>query len=102
MLRRGGTMPEPPPLGPDEERVILSPGGPAPGPRLYTPTTGVQDREAFRAMLTRLDIDSHLTQDNSGQPTVALDRTGMEQLATWFADHGDTVQADAIQRALDA
>jgi hypothetical protein len=68
------------------------------GPKLYTPATGVQDREAFRAMLARLDIDSHITADG----TIALDRAGMEQLAAWFADHGDTAQADAIQRALNA
>lgn len=72
------------------------------GPKLYTPATGVQDREAFRAMLANLGIDSRLTTDSSGEQTVALDRAGMEQLATWFADHGDTEQAAAIQRALDA
>lgn len=66
--------------------------------RLYTPVEGVQDREAFRAMLARLNIDSHITADG----TIALDRAGMERLAAWFADHGDTTQADAIQRALDA
>lgn len=72
------------------------------GPKLYTPATGIQDREEFRALLARLGIDSCITADSDGQPTVALDRAGMEQLSTWFADHGDTAQADAIQRALDA
>lgn len=71
------------------------------GPKLYTPAVGVQDREAFRAMLARMGIDAHVTTDD-GQPTIALDRSGMEQLAAWFADHGDTAQADAIQRALNA
>ncbi|OXS35398.1 hypothetical protein [Streptomyces sp. XY006] len=71
-------------------------------PKLYTPATGVQDRESFRAMLARLDIDSRLTTDSSGEQTVALDRAGMEQLAAWFADQGDAAQADAIRRALDA
>jgi hypothetical protein len=69
--------------------------------RLYTPATGVQDREAFRAMLARLGIDSHVTTDGDGT-AVALDRYGMEQLRQWFAEHGDAAQADAIQRALDA
>jgi hypothetical protein len=68
---------------------------------LYTVADGVQDREAFRAMLARLGIDSHVVEDD-GHPTVALDRAGMERLRAWFADHGDTAQADAIQRALDA
>jgi len=66
--------------------------------RLYTPVEGMQDREAFRALLARLGIDTHVTAD----ATIALDRAGMEQLAAWFADHGDTAQADAIQRALGA
>jgi hypothetical protein len=65
--------------------------------RLYTPAEGVQDREAFRALLASLDIDSRITADGA----IGLDRSGMEQLATWFADHGDTAQADAIRRALD-
>lgn len=47
------------------------------GPKLYTPTVGVQDREAFRAMLARMGIDAHVTTDD-GQPTIALDRSGME------------------------
>ena len=72
------------------------------GPRLYTVADGVQDREAFRAMLARIDIDSHAVTDDTGHPTIALDAAGMERLRTWFADHGDTSQADAIQRALDA
>lgn len=63
----------------------------------YTPAEGVQDREAFRTMLARLDIDSHITVNG----TIAIDQAGMEQLAAWFAEHGDTAQADAIQRALD-
>ncbi|MFG2269121.1 hypothetical protein ACGFNY_05025 [Streptomyces chartreusis] len=71
-------------------------------PRLYSPTTGVQDREAFRTLLARLGIDSSITTDANGEQTVALDRAGMEQLAAWFAGQGDTAQADAIQRALDA
>jgi hypothetical protein len=66
--------------------------------RLYAPVEGVQDREAFRAMLASLDIDSHITAEG----TIALDRAGMEQLAAWFTEHGDTVQAAAIRRALDA
>lgn len=71
-------------------------------PTLYTPAVGVQDREAFRAMLARLGIDSHTTTDADGLPTVTIDRAGMEQLAAWFADHGDATQADAIWRALKA
>ena len=70
-------------------------------PKLFTVADGIQDREAFRAMLTRLDIDSHVAPDG-GATTIALDRNGMGKLRVWFADHGDTVQADAIQRALDA
>lgn len=70
--------------------------------RLYTVADGVKDREAFRAMLARLGIDSRSTTDHGGEQTVALDRTGMEQLAAWFTEHGDEVQADAIRRALDA
>jgi hypothetical protein len=69
--------------------------------RLFTVADCVQDREAFRSMLARLGIDAHVVND-SGAPTIALDRAGMEQLRDWFADHGDTAQADAIQRALDA
>lgn len=71
------------------------------GPKLYTPATGVQDREAFRALLARLGIDSHVKTDTDGQPAIALDRGRMEQLRTWFADRGDHAQAAAIQRALD-
>jgi hypothetical protein len=71
-------------------------------PMLYTPAVGVQDREAFRAMLARMGIDSHVTTDTDGQSAIALDRSGMEQLAAWFADHGDAAQADAIRSALDA
>jgi hypothetical protein len=71
-------------------------------PKLYTPTTGVQDREEFRAMLARLRVDSHIVTDASGQPTVSLDAAAMQQLRAWFAEHGDTAQVDAIQRALDA
>jgi hypothetical protein len=71
-------------------------------PKLYTPATAVQDREEFRAMLASLGIDSHIVTDSSGQPTIALDAAGMQQLRAWFAEHGDTEQADAIQRALDA
>jgi hypothetical protein len=63
--------------------------------RLYTPDEGVQDREAFRALLARIGLDSHVTAD-----TITLDRAGMEQLAAWFADHGDTAQAESIRRAL--
>jgi hypothetical protein len=72
------------------------------GPRLYTVAYEIQDREAFRAMLARLGIDSRLVSGTDGQQTIALDRAGMEQLHAWFAEHGDTTQADAIQRALDA
>lgn len=61
-----------------------------------------QDREAFRTMLARLGIDCHAVTDEAGLPTIALDRVGMEQLRTWFADHGDAAQAEAIQRALNA
>lgn len=71
-------------------------------PKLYTPAMGVHDKEAFRAMLARLGVDSHVTTDPSGQPTVALGRSGMEQLRTWFAEHGDEAQADALRHALDA
>jgi hypothetical protein len=70
-------------------------------PRLYTVADGVQDREALRAMLVRIGIDSRIV-DDEGHPTIAVDRVGMEKLRSWFADHGDTAQADAIQRALDA
>lgn len=69
---------------------------------LYTVDGGVQDWEAFRALLARLGIDTHVTADDAGQPAVTLDRSGMEQLSAWFADHGDAAQADAIRRALDA
>jgi hypothetical protein len=65
------------------------------GPRLYTVAYEIQDREAFRAMLARIGIDSHVTAD-----AIALDAAGMQQLRDWFADHGDTAQADAIHRAL--
>ena len=68
--------------------------------RLFTVADGVQDREAFRAMLARLGIDSHAATDETGAPTIVLDRAGMERLGAWFADHGDHAQADAIQRAL--
>lgn len=63
----------------------------------YTPAEGVQDREAFRTMLARLDTDSHITVNG----TIAIDQAGMEQLAAWFAECGDAAQADAIRRALD-
>ncbi|GAA3852294.1 hypothetical protein GCM10023084_03130 [Streptomyces lacrimifluminis] len=69
---------------------------------LFTVADGVQDREAFRAMLVRLGIDSRVVPDGFGGTTIGLDRAGMEQLREWFADHGDARQADAIQRALDA
>lgn len=69
---------------------------------LFTVADGVRDREAFRSLLARLGIDAHVTADSDGSPTIALDRTGMEQLREWFASHGDTAQAEAIQRALDA
>jgi hypothetical protein len=72
------------------------------GPRLYTVADGVQDREEFRAMLALLGIDSRVVTDSDGRPAIALDRAGMERLRNWFADHGDTAQADAIQRTLDA
>jgi hypothetical protein len=65
--------------------------------RLYLPVDGVQDTPAFRSLLARLGIDTHVTAD----ATIALDRHGMEQLAAWFADHGDRAQANAIRRALD-
>lgn len=70
------------------------------GAPLYTVAYEVQDREAFRAMLARLGIDSHVVPDGDGRTTIALDRDGMEKLGAWFAEHGDTAQADAIQRAL--
>lgn len=69
--------------------------------QLFTVADGIQDREAFRALLARLGIDTCVVADNGGGATIALDRPGMEQLSTWFSDHGDTAQADAIQRALD-
>lgn len=69
--------------------------------RLFTVADGVQDREAFRSLLARLGIDTHIVAED-GAPTIALDRAGMEQLRDWFADHGDAAQADAIRRALDA
>lgn len=69
---------------------------------LFTIADGVQDREAFRSLLARLGIDTHLAADSSGGQTIALDRAGMEQLRAWFADHGDTAQVEAIGRALDA
>ena len=72
------------------------------GPRLFTVADGVRDREAFRALLTRLNIDTHLVTDADGQAAITLDAAGMQQLRAWFADHGDAEQADAIQRALDA
>lgn len=71
------------------------------GPKLYTPATGVQDRGEFLAMLDRLGVDSYTVIDETGHPTIALDRAGTEKLRDWFAGHGDTAQADAIQRALD-
>lgn len=70
--------------------------------KLFTVADGVQDREAFRSLLARLGIDSHAATDETGTPTIALDRSGMEQLRAWFADHGDHAQAEAIQRALNA
>ncbi|MEV7389608.1 hypothetical protein [Streptomyces sp. NPDC091215] len=70
------------------------------GPKLYTPATGVQDREAFRALLARLGIDAQIATDADGQPTIALDAVAMQQLAAWFAEHGDAAQAEAIRRAL--
>jgi hypothetical protein len=71
-------------------------------PRLYTVAYSVTDREAFRSLLARLGIDTHVVSGTDGEPTIALDATGMQQLRAWFADHGDTEQAAAIQRALDA
>lgn len=71
------------------------------GSKLYTPATGVQDRRQFLAMLDRIGIDSYTVIDETGHPTIALDRAATQQLRDWFADHGDTAQADAIQRALD-
>lgn len=68
---------------------------------LFTVVDGIRDREAFRAMLARQGIDAYVTSDADGQTVIALDRAGMEQLRAWFADHGDTAQADAIGRALD-
>lgn len=67
----------------------------------HTVTETIQDREAFRAVLARLDIDSLIVNADSGNPTIAIDKDGMEQLRTWFAEHGDQAQADAIRRALD-
>lgn len=69
---------------------------------LFTVADGIHDREAFRAMLARLGIDTHVVPDSAGGTTIGVDRAGMEQLRDWFADHGDTAQADAIQRALSA
>lgn len=66
--------------------------------RLFT--YEMQDRPAFRAILARIGIDGHAVTDEAGRPTIALDRAGMEQLRTWFADHGDAAQAEAIERAL--
>lgn len=72
------------------------------GPPLYTVAYEVQDREAFRAMLARLGIDTRVVHGGDGGTAIGLDRDGMEQLRTWFAEHGDAAQADAIQRALSA
>lgn len=69
--------------------------------QLFTVADGVQDREAFRALLARLGIDSRAVPDGVGGMTIGLDRAGMEQLRAWFADHGDARQADAIGRALN-
>lgn len=69
--------------------------------QLFTVADGVRDREAFRALLAHLGIDTHVTPDGLGDTTIGVDRAGMEQLREWFADHGDARQADAIQRALD-
>lgn len=68
---------------------------------LFTVADGIHDREAFRTLLARLGIDTHVAPDGVGGATVGVDRAGMEQLRTWFTGHGDTAQADAIQRALD-
>lgn len=68
---------------------------------LFAVADGVRDREAFRALLARLGVDTHVVPDGVGGTVIGVDRTGMEQLRAWFADHGDAVQADAIQRALD-
>lgn len=70
--------------------------------KLFTVAEGIRDREAFRSLLARLGIDTHVVADEDGVPAIALDRAGMEQLRAWFADHGDAAQADAIQHALDA
>lgn len=67
---------------------------------LFTVADGVNDREAFRALLARLGIDTHITTDSGGTQVIALDRAGMEQLRDWFAGHGDAAQAAAIERAL--
>ncbi|KOG21790.1 hypothetical protein [Streptomyces viridochromogenes] len=89
-------------LGAGPEHPSKEPVRPASKPQLFAPTMGVQDREEFRAFLAGLGIDTHVTTDASGHPTVALDRAGLEQLRAWFAERGDDVQAAAIQRALDA
>ncbi|MCX4703882.1 hypothetical protein [Streptomyces sp. NBC_01373] len=68
--------------------------------KLFTVADGIQDRAAFRAMLVAIGINAHVVPDGD-TTTIALDRNGMEQLRAWFAGHGDTAQADAIQRALD-
>ena len=68
--------------------------------KLFTVADGIQDRPAFRAMLVSIGINAYVVPDGD-TTTIALDRTGMEQLRAWFADHGDTTQAHAIQRALD-
>lgn len=70
--------------------------------RLFTVADGIHDREAFRALLARLGIDTHVVADSTGVPTIALDQAGMEQLRAWFADQGDAAQTAALQRALDA
>lgn len=70
--------------------------------RLFAVADGVQDRESFKALLARLGIDTYAITDATGHVVIALDRAGMGQLRMWFAEHGDTAQADAIQRALDA
>lgn len=67
--------------------------------KLFTVADGIQDREAFRTMLVGIGIDAYVVPDGDGT-TIALDRNGMEQLRAWFAEHGDSAQADAIQRAL--
>ncbi|WNI20400.1 hypothetical protein [Actinacidiphila sp. ITFR-21] len=58
----------------------------SPQSQLYIPVEGIRDREAVKAMLVRLGIDTHAVTDSAGRATIGLDRAGMTRLRDWFAD----------------